>query len=227
MCVWVSGASLDSLSPGSQHRHRGRLRHVSLPPRRSQAELSHVSAKRELTLNRDVEAESIQRRVAASTRRAWSNIATQHDQGCIAASPRTARGRRLITGGRPVGAWAWRRRLRARAEPPRGRASGRAPRGLVCSLLLDVPPRGASLSYFTYLYRRRGGMLRKKCIDLSRRAKAGAGARPREHTHRCPTGATVYTERCKMTLTARRPQSESPHSAGHQVTTHATQLCTD
>jgi hypothetical protein len=77
VCVWVSGASLDSLSPGPQHRHRGRLRHVSLPPRRSQAELSHVSAKRELTLNRDVEAESIQRRVAASTRRAWSSIATQ------------------------------------------------------------------------------------------------------------------------------------------------------
>ena len=142
VCVWVSGASLDSLSPGPQHRHRGRLRHVSLPPRRSQAELSHVSAKRELTLNRDVEAESIQRRVAASTRRAWSDIATQH-RGCIAASPRSTHPRAAGGRGGRLGLAA--ARLRARAEPPRGRASGRAPRGLVCSLLLDVPPRGASL----------------------------------------------------------------------------------
>jgi len=145
VCVWVSGASLDSLSPGPQHRHRGRLRHVSLPPRRSQAELSHVSAKRELTLNRDVEAESIQRRVAASTRRAWSDIATQH-RGGIAASPRSTHPRAAGGRGGRLGLAAARLRApAARAEPPRGRASGRAPRGLVCSLLLDVPPRGASL----------------------------------------------------------------------------------
>lgn len=120
VCVWVSGASLDSLSPGPQHRHRGRLRHVSLPPRRSQAELSHVSAKRELTLNRDVEAESIQRRVAASTRRAWSSIATQH-RGCIAASPRTARGRRSRWALGPGGGGC----ARGRSLPADGRRAGR------------------------------------------------------------------------------------------------------
>jgi len=164
VCVWVSGASLDSLSPGPQHRHRGRLRHVSLPPRRSQAELSHVSAKRALTLNRDVEAESIQRRVAASTRRAWSSIATQH-RGCIAASPRTARGRRSRWALGPGGGGC----ARGRSLPAdgRGRAGRRAGSCLVCSLLLDVPPRGASSFYFTYLRGRlprgagAGGMLRK------------------------------------------------------------------
>ena len=163
MCVWVSGASLDSLSPGPQHRHRGRLRHVSLPPRRSQAELSHVSAKRALTLNRDVEAESIQRRVAASTRRAWSSIATQH-RGCIAASPRTARGRRSRWALGPGGGGC----ARGRSLPADGRRAGRrAGSCLVCSLLLDVPPRGASsfriLLKLTWLTARAGagGMLRK------------------------------------------------------------------
>lgn len=173
MCVWVSGASLDSLSPGPQHRHRGRLRHVSLPPRRSQAELSHVSAKRALTLNRDVEAESIQRRVAASTRRAWSSIATQH-RGCIAASPRTARGRRSRWALGPGGGGC----ARGRSLPADGRRAGRrAGSCLVCSLLLDVPPRGASsfehfVFYFAYVaYRagRRRGDAEKKCIGVPRR----------------------------------------------------------
>ena len=162
MCVWVSGASLDSLSPGPQHRHRGRLRHVSLPPRRSQAELSHVSAKRALTLNRDVEAESIQRRVAASTRRAWSDIATQH-RGCIAASPRTARGRRSRWALGPGGGGC----ARGRSLPADGRRAGRRA-GLV-SRVFTVIRRSAArrvviLFYLlTWLTARAGagGMLRK------------------------------------------------------------------
>jgi len=162
VCVWVSGASLDSLSPGPQHRHRGRLRHVSLPPRRSQAELSHVSAKRALTLNRDVEAESIQRRVAASTRRAWSDIATQH-RGCIAASPRTARGRRSRWALGPGGGGC----ARGRSLPADGRRAGRRA-GLV-SRVFTVIRRSAArrvviLFYLlTWLTARAGagGMLRK------------------------------------------------------------------
>ena len=164
MCVWVSGASLDSLSPGPQHRHRGRLRHVSLPPRRSQAELSHVSAKRALTLNRDVEAESVQRRVAASTRRAWSSIATQH-RGCIAASPRTARGRRSRWALGPGGGGC----ARGRSLPAdgRGRAGRRAGSCLVCSLLLDgsAARRVVILFYLlTARARRPRGDAEKKCI---------------------------------------------------------------
>ena len=52
VCVWVSGASLDSLSPGPQRRHRGRLQRVSLR-RDARGRSFHVSAKRELTLKRN------------------------------------------------------------------------------------------------------------------------------------------------------------------------------
>lgn len=188
MCVWVSGASLDSLSPGPQHRHRGRLRHVSLPPRRSQAELSHVSAKRELTLNQDVEAESIQRRVAASTRRAWSNIATQH-RGCIAASPRTARGRRSRWALGPGGAGCA-RAGQSLPGPADGRRAGR-PRGLVCSLLLDVLRRSASgraarpvsYRYSTRGDRRRGGNDAEKKMYRPIAACQGGGRGKAKGTH--------------------------------------------
>ena len=191
MCVWVSGASLDSLSPGPQRRHRGRLQRVSLR-RDARGRSFHVSAKRELTLkrNRQLDTKNVARPAHAGPGLIMPRP-TQH-RGC-ASPPRHA----PATAARPaVGAASEPRTARSGPTPTDAvhRAAptdpGSAPpRGLFFVLLfsLTLRPRGAGgASLFTRLTRLTRG-IRKNNVSTYRRAKG--------HTHRVPRGRR----------TARRP----------------------
>ena len=193
---------LSTLSPGPQRRHRGRLQRVSLR-RDARGRGFHVSAKRELTLKRNRQLDT--KNVAASTRRAWSNNATQH-RGCVAASPRTARGRRC------VGAAS---EPRAARTGPRPRRAPRRPTG-------SAPPRGL---FFFLTLRRAPGARRYSRIRLrgirgpyrgEKKNNVSTYRRAKGHTHRVRShgGATFG----KKTLTHAATLSLSLHdSAGHQV----------
>ena len=210
MCVWVSGASLDSLSPGPQHRHRGRLRHVSLPPRRSQAELSRFSKE-----GADVEAESSTR-----YKDVWQPAhagpgqitATQPHRGCIAASASQPRAR----------AGAVRRCCPSRGEqgggdgaPAPARRRGLSARLSWSRLLLTLP---AARCYFNIYLR---ALFTYRGMRKIMYRPIGV---PRD-THTVSHGGELRKD---DPVTARRPQSESPHSAGHHRSQHMQlQLCTD